>query len=142
MNVINFTSPKPVLRDKKKLDLVSFMDADSVCSLENFAANLVYEFLRSYEFKETVTSFVEECKNMGFLLDEPTTLKEKIQRQDVCKIQKLFLENSDMEFFNAWNTLIPASIKSKLEYRKLTFYLHIYFAIVPLISGKSSKLVL
>ncbi|XP_049806957.1 lisH domain-containing protein ARMC9-like [Schistocerca nitens] len=131
MSAINFTSPKPVLRDNRKnFDSMSLMDSDSVCSQENFAANLVYEFLRSYEFKETVTSFVEECNNMGFVLNEPTTLKEKIQRQDVCKIQKVFLENSDMEFFNAWNTLIPPSIKSKLEYRKLTFYLHVYFAII------------
>ncbi|XP_047103523.1 lisH domain-containing protein ARMC9-like [Schistocerca piceifrons] len=131
MSAINFTSPKPVLRDNRKnFDSLSLMDSDSVCSQENFAANLVYEFLRSYEFKETLTSFVEECNNMGFVLNEPTTLKEKIQRQDVCKIQKVFLENSDMEFFNAWNTLIPPSIKSKLEYRKLTFYLHVYFAII------------
>ncbi|XP_049954899.1 lisH domain-containing protein ARMC9-like [Schistocerca serialis cubense] len=101
MSAINFTSPKPVLRDNRKnFDWMSLMDSDSVCSQENFAANLVYEFLRSYEFKETLTSFVEECNNMGFVLNEPTTLKEKIQRQDVCKIQKVFLENSDMEFFN------------------------------------------
>jgi hypothetical protein len=32
----------------------------------------------------------------------------------------------------AWQALVPQSIQEKLEYKKLTFYLHIHFALLPL----------
>jgi hypothetical protein len=34
--------------------------------------------------------------------------------------------------FQAWQVLVPPSIQQKLECKKLTFYLHIHFAVLPL----------
>lgn len=33
--------------------------------------------------------------------------------------------------FQVWNDLIPASIKDICDYKKLTFYLHVHFAVIP-----------
>ena len=35
-------------------------------------------------------------------------------------------------FLQAWENLVPPSIQEKLEYKKLTFYLHVHFAVLPL----------
>lgn len=43
-------------------------------------------------------------------------------------------------WFQAWEMLVPSSIQEKLEYKKLTFYLHIHFAVLPL--RKQSKVFL
>jgi hypothetical protein len=34
--------------------------------------------------------------------------------------------------FQAWQVLVPPSIQEKLECKKLTFYLHLHFAVLPL----------
>lgn len=33
--------------------------------------------------------------------------------------------------FQVWNDLIPPSIKDICDYKKLTFYLHVHFAVIP-----------
>ena len=43
-------------------------------------------------------------------------------------------------WFQAWEVLVPSSIQEMLEYKKLTFYLHLHFAVLPLRKHSDSTL--
>ena len=39
----------------------------------------------------------------------------------------------------AWENLVPPSIQEKLDYKKLTFYLHVHFAALPLRTSDNTQ---
>lgn len=41
--------------------------------------------------------------------------------------------------FQVWNDLIPASIQEICDYKKLTFYLHVHFAVIPFRNKQTSE---
>lgn len=44
-----------------------------------------------------------------------------------------------MFLFQAWDDLVPSTIKEVFDYKKLTFYLHIHFAILPFRNTQKNK---
>ncbi|XP_067000714.2 lisH domain-containing protein ARMC9 [Anabrus simplex] len=106
---------------------------ETAIELETRCIRLIQEFLLSYGFELSAESFIKECVQQEFAVPEPPVVyKERIKRKHVHLILEHFASNDDMRFYNAWESLIPLSIQQKLEYKKLTFYLHIHFAVLPL----------
>ncbi|KAJ9591199.1 hypothetical protein L9F63_002270 [Diploptera punctata] len=105
---------------------------------EKFSLRLINEFLQSYELEKTLAAFMEECTNLGF--EVPTVLKkDRIKQESVVKILEYFADKDLKKFFNAWENLVPSSIQEKIEYKKLTFYLHVHFAVLPLRKSDKNK---
>lgn len=69
---------------------------------------------------------------------------------EMCKVSKtVFINDTHMfllllwlchVWFQAWEVLVPSSIQETLEYKKLTFYMHIHFAVLPLRKHNDSTL--
>ncbi|XP_021928182.1 lisH domain-containing protein ARMC9-like isoform X3 [Zootermopsis nevadensis] len=106
-------------------EIAQYEEAEKCCM------QLISEFLHSYELDSTLTNFVTECSAFGYVVPF-TTRKERIKKESLLKILEHFSQKDQNNFFDAWEMLVPSSIKEKLEYKKLTFYLHIYFAVLPL----------
>ncbi|XP_063242372.1 lisH domain-containing protein ARMC9-like isoform X2 [Bacillus rossius redtenbacheri] len=108
-------------------------DVPRLVAADKYCIDLVYEFLASYNFGITADTLLEECQSLGFEVPK-TVIKQRIKKESVSNIMKHFTENNLVDFFQAWETSVPDPIKAELEFRKLTFYLHVYFAVLPLTS--------
>ncbi|XP_031715447.1 lisH domain-containing protein ARMC9 isoform X2 [Anarrhichthys ocellatus] len=95
---------------------------------------MIKEYLKFYEFEETVNSLDKECKNKGKLVSKP---QGKTRDSKTRGIQKDLLSSFDdgdhKVFFELWTENIPSEIKdTDTEAQSLEFYLHIHFTIYPL----------
>ncbi|KYN03042.1 LisH domain-containing protein ARMC9 [Cyphomyrmex costatus] len=85
-------------------------------------------FLLDHNFESTAEALIQEASKMGFQtlgckLEEVTDLYDQLM---------LYYNTGDYStFFQLWSNLFSDSIKQCEEYKKLTFYLHVYFAVLP-----------
>ncbi|XP_056132825.1 lisH domain-containing protein ARMC9 [Lampris incognitus] len=96
---------------------------------------MIKEYLKFYEFEETVRSFDKECKNKGKLVFKPHGSTSRDSKTLI--IQKDLLASFDdgdhKVFFDLWTENIPFEVKdTEPQAQRLEFYLHIHFAIYPL----------
>ncbi|XP_069681051.1 lisH domain-containing protein ARMC9-like isoform X2 [Periplaneta americana] len=117
--------PNPGKDDVLLPDLTRYEEAEKLC------LQLISEFLQSYELASTLEAFTADCSELAYEVPE-SVKKERVRKDSLLKILDHFAKNDLANFFSAWEQLVPASIQEKLEYKKLTFYLHVHFAVLPL----------
>ncbi|KYM86613.1 LisH domain-containing protein ARMC9 [Atta colombica] len=89
---------------------------------------VIHKFLLDHNFESTAEALIQEALKMGF-----QTLKHKLGKVIDPYVQLMLCYNMGdySTFFQLWSNLFSNSIKQCEEYKKLTFYLHVYFAILP-----------
>ncbi|XP_050523147.1 lisH domain-containing protein ARMC9-like [Daktulosphaira vitifoliae] len=101
----------------------------------------IYEFLLSNKLTKTCACFLEECNERNMIIP-PVTSKLNapvhITKDQAASIIKAFKNTSRTEFLKMWNDL-PFEVKQLDEYRKLTFYLYVYYTIVECKSNISNN---
>ncbi|XP_018349141.1 PREDICTED: lisH domain-containing protein ARMC9-like isoform X2 [Trachymyrmex septentrionalis] len=88
----------------------------------------IHKFLLDHNFESTAEALIQEASKMGF-----QTLEYKLGEVTDPYVQLIQCYNTGdySTFFQLWNNLFSSSIKQCEEYKKLTFYLHVYFAVLP-----------
>ncbi|PNF30854.1 LisH domain-containing protein ARMC9, partial [Cryptotermes secundus] len=117
--------------DTRKTESVLHAEIAQYEEAEKFCIQLISEFLQSYGLVSTLQAFTKECTELGYVVPL-TTEKDRIKKESLLKILEHFAHRNLNNFFDAWQVLVPPSIQEKLECKKLTFYLHIHFAVLPL----------
>ncbi|KAG5305662.1 ARMC9 protein, partial [Acromyrmex insinuator] len=89
---------------------------------------VIHKFLLDHNFESTAEALIQEALQMGF-----QTLKRKLGEVTDPYVQLMLCYNTGdySTFFQLWSNLFSNSIKQCEEYKKLTFYLHVYFAVLP-----------
>ncbi|XP_018302916.1 lisH domain-containing protein ARMC9 [Mycetomoellerius zeteki] len=89
---------------------------------------VIHQFLLDHNFESTAEALVQEASKMGF-----QTLEHKLKEVTDPYVQLMLCYNIGdySTFFQLWSNLFSDSIKQCEEYKKLTFYLHVYFAVLP-----------
>ncbi|KAM6938225.1 lisH domain-containing protein ARMC9 [Lycodopsis pacificus] len=94
---------------------------------------MIKEYLKFYEFEETVNSLDKECKNKGKLVSKPQGNRDSKTRGIQKDLLSSFDDGDHKVFFELWTENIPSEIKdTDTEAQSLEFYLHIHFTIYPL----------
>ncbi|XP_046670218.1 lisH domain-containing protein ARMC9-like [Homalodisca vitripennis] len=107
-------------------DITRYLAAEQKC------VQLIAQFLLYNDFNATLPMFIEEAVTLDYRLSEEELNKvDHIKREDIQKLISAFQSSEHAQFFKAWKEFIPESIKTVPDYKKLTFYLHVHFAIVP-----------
>ncbi|XP_011642930.1 lisH domain-containing protein ARMC9-like isoform X2 [Pogonomyrmex barbatus] len=90
---------------------------------------VIHQFLLDHNFDNTAKALIQEASKMGF-----QNLKSKLGTITDPYVQLILCYNSGdySTFFQLWNDLFfTDNIKQCEEYKKLTFYLHVHFAVLP-----------
>jgi len=104
----------------------------------------------NHHFESTAESLIKEASKMGFqnLKCKLGTFADLYIQLMSCyntgdyltffqvncydKIKCILFHHMNyILFFQLWDVLFPKSIKQCKEYKKLTFYIHVHFAILP-----------
>ncbi|XP_072750556.1 lisH domain-containing protein ARMC9 isoform X2 [Anoplolepis gracilipes] len=89
---------------------------------------VIHQFLLEHNFENTAEALIQEVSKMGFHNScklEPNTTDPYAQ------LILNFNIGDYSTFFQLWKDLFSNSIRQCEEYKKLTFYLHVHFAILP-----------
>ncbi|XP_060864912.1 lisH domain-containing protein ARMC9-like isoform X1 [Metopolophium dirhodum] len=97
----------------------------------------IYEFLLSNNMTKTSACFIEECHKLNMPAPVFAAQSTKICNNNSVHLSKdraatiiqSFKSASRLTFMKTWGDL-PDEIKQIDEYRKLTFYLHVYYTIL------------
>ncbi|XP_032666235.1 lisH domain-containing protein ARMC9 isoform X1 [Odontomachus brunneus] len=89
----------------------------------------IYQFLVDHNFESTAESLVQEASKIGFQNFE---YKLKDFMDPHAQLILCYNVGNYSTFFQLWNDVFSDSTKQCKEYKKLTFYLHVYFAILPI----------
>ncbi|XP_054272696.1 lisH domain-containing protein ARMC9-like [Macrosteles quadrilineatus] len=115
-------------------DIKRYLEAEQKC------VQLIAQFLLYNDFSNSLPVFIEEAVSLDYQLsNEELSEVDHIKREDVKKLINVFQSNDHTEFFKVWMELIPESIKNIFDYKKLTFYLHVHFAILPFRESEEYK---
>ncbi|XP_011863084.1 PREDICTED: lisH domain-containing protein ARMC9-like isoform X2 [Vollenhovia emeryi] len=88
----------------------------------------IHQFLLEHNFESTAEALVREASKMGF----QNLGCEFGEVTDPCVQLKLRCNAGDYSaFFQLWNDAFADNTKQCEEYKKLTFYLHVHFAVLP-----------
>ncbi|VVC24374.1 Armadillo-type fold,Armadillo-like helical,LIS1 homology motif [Cinara cedri] len=96
----------------------------------------IYEFLLSNNMTKTTACFLEECRTLN--MPRPSKATEtrssarpalRISKDRAASVIQSFESASRSAFMQTWDDLSD-EIKQIDEYRKLTFYLHVYYTII------------
>ncbi|XP_020289094.1 lisH domain-containing protein ARMC9-like isoform X2 [Pseudomyrmex gracilis] len=87
---------------------------------------IIHQFLLDHNFENTAKALIQEALKKNYQNLELKTIT------DPCdKLMLYYNTGNYSEFFQLWKNLFSDSIKQCEEYKKLTFYLHVHFAILP-----------
>ncbi|XP_008178155.2 lisH domain-containing protein ARMC9-like [Acyrthosiphon pisum] len=95
----------------------------------------IYEFLLSNNMTKTSACFIEECHKLNMPAPSAQSTKTcnnnpvHLSKDRAATIIQSFKSASRSPFMKTWGDL-PDEIKQIDEYRKLTFYLHVYYTIL------------
>ncbi|XP_071570887.1 lisH domain-containing protein ARMC9 [Temnothorax nylanderi] len=89
---------------------------------------VIHQFLLDHDFESTAEALVQEASKMGF-----QNLGHKLGEVIDPYVRLMLCYNTGdySTFFQLWNDLFSDNIKQCEEYKKLTFYLHVHFAVLP-----------
>ncbi|XP_077261846.1 lisH domain-containing protein ARMC9 isoform X2 [Temnothorax americanus] len=89
---------------------------------------VIHQFLLDHDFESTAEALVQEASKMGF-----QNLGHKLGEVTDPYVQLMLCHDTGdySTFFQLWNDLFSDNIKQCEEYKKLTFYLHVHFAVLP-----------
>ncbi|XP_050441973.1 lisH domain-containing protein ARMC9-like isoform X2 [Adelges cooleyi] len=98
-------------------------------------------FLQSNNMAKTCACFLDECHKFNKPIPSKmpdSNVPVHISKDRAASIIKAFKTTSGPEFLKIWDEL-PAKVKQLDEYRKLTFYLHVYYTILECKAEKCSS---
>ncbi|XP_071646591.1 lisH domain-containing protein ARMC9 isoform X2 [Temnothorax longispinosus] len=89
---------------------------------------IIHQFLLDHDFESTAEALVQEASKMGF-----QNLGHKLGEVTDPYVQLMLCHDTGdySTFFQLWNDLFSDNTKQCEEYKKLTFYLHVHFAVLP-----------
>ncbi|XP_025154595.1 lisH domain-containing protein ARMC9 isoform X2 [Harpegnathos saltator] len=88
----------------------------------------IHQFLLDHKFESTAETLIQEASKMGF---QNLEYKSRDFTDPYAQLTKCYNTGNYSTFFQLWDDLFSDSTKQSEEYKKLTFYLHVYFAILP-----------
>ncbi|CAL1673477.1 unnamed protein product [Lasius platythorax] len=89
---------------------------------------VIHQFLLDHNFDSTAEVLIQEVSKRGF---QNSACKIEATADPYAQLILCYNIGDYSTFFQLWKDLFPNSIKQCEEYKKLTFYLHVHFAIIP-----------
>ncbi|XP_050460553.1 lisH domain-containing protein ARMC9-like [Cataglyphis hispanica] len=89
---------------------------------------VIHQFLLDHNFESTAKTLIQEVSKMGF---QNSACKLETTADPYAQLILYYNIGDYSTFFQLWNDLFSNSTKQCEEYKKLTFYLHVHFAILP-----------
>ncbi|KAL6432132.1 hypothetical protein ACFW04_006682 [Cataglyphis niger] len=89
---------------------------------------VIHQFLLDHNFESTAKTLIQEVSKMGF---QNSACKLETTADPYTQLILCYNIGDYSAFFQLWNDLFSNSTKQCEEYKKLTFYLHVHFAILP-----------
>ncbi|GAB1862919.1 LisH domain-containing protein ARMC9-like [Camponotus japonicus] len=89
---------------------------------------VIHQFLLDHNFESTAEALIQEVSKMGF---QNSTYKLEATADPYAQLILCFNIGDYSTFFQLWEDLFSNNTKQCEEYKKLTFYLHVHFAILP-----------
>ncbi|XP_029669682.1 uncharacterized protein LOC115239350 [Formica exsecta] len=89
---------------------------------------VIHQFLLDHNFESTAEALIQEVSKMGF---QNSACKLESTADPYAQLILCYNIGDYSTFFQLWNDLFSNSTKQCKEYKKLTFYLHVHFAILP-----------
>ncbi|KAL0107039.1 hypothetical protein PUN28_015533 [Cardiocondyla obscurior] len=83
----------------------------------------IYQFLVDNNFESTAEALIREASKMGCKLREVADSNVELMLH--------YNTGNYLMFFQLWSDLFSDNTKQCEEYKKLTFYLHVHFAVLP-----------
>ncbi|XP_070164881.1 lisH domain-containing protein ARMC9 [Polyergus mexicanus] len=96
--------------------------------MANKNIQVIHQFLLDHNFESTAEALIQEVSKMGF---QNSACKLEITADPYAQLILCYNIGDYSTFFQLWNDLFSNSTKQCEEYKKLTFYLHVHFAILP-----------
>ncbi|XP_036141543.1 lisH domain-containing protein ARMC9 isoform X2 [Monomorium pharaonis] len=90
---------------------------------------VIHQFLLDHDFGNTAEALIQEASRMGFQNLENCKLENVTDPYNQLMIY--YNTGDHSTFFQLWNGLFSDNVKQCEEYKKLTFYLHVHFAVLP-----------
>ncbi|XP_014488444.1 PREDICTED: lisH domain-containing protein ARMC9-like isoform X2 [Dinoponera quadriceps] len=90
---------------------------------------VIHQFLVDHNLESTAETLIQEASKMGFQNFE---YKLRDFTDPYAQLKLCYNIGDYSTFFQLWNDMFSDSTKQRKEYKKLTFYLHVYFAILPI----------